>query len=255
MNYALKIKTASNSRDEIDTYIPMIDFSDKDEAEVILRDKPALVDVLKKSSKRLLNLNEPGGIWLSIIRLDEAVSEINSTNIKYQVPDNIYILNCSDNKIRLVVSNSGPNFNNLYCTKLIRVSVFDRKEDTMYPASENNLVSPFLNYKEMSGDLTYIRPFEETTPLKTLINTLKDINAKNKSEILGFLIEYRDVRTSTIKFVEKVMDSFDEWHESVSITKENIDNHTIDYVSMLQNAPVFREVNSSDDTVFILYES
>lgn len=255
MNYALKIETFSDSGDEINTYISMIDFSDKDEAEIILRDKPALVDILEKSTRKLSNLMQQGCIKLSIITMEEAVNEINDECTNCQVPDNLYILNCSDNKIRLVVSDRTPSFNNLYCTKLIRVSVFEQKEDTMYPASENDLVSPFLQYKKISGDLTYIRTFEETTPLETLINTLKEINSDNKSEILGFLVEYRDVRTSTIKFVEKVMDSFDEWHESVSITNDNIKNHTIDYISTIQNAPVFREVLKPAGTVFILYES
>lgn len=250
-NFVLEITSTGNNESKYD-YILMVDFEDISECKKILQSGTG-----EKIQKFLYPERSNRCTCVPKITTIEYVIEEFKTrkHIDHSmVITNAFIINGSDDRVRLVRRMNNMNFNEIMSTHILRISVFEEKEDTAYPISENDVVSPFLNYKKLGGDITYIHSFENSTPLVDLITATRElINTYNK-EILGFLVEYRDVRTSTIKFVETVMDAMPETHYSVSITEQNLAHNDIDYVMMFNKAPVFTTIKlPTPEEYVILY--
>lgn len=231
-------------------YIAMVDFENKEDAERILS-----VDVFEKIRK-FMNLPQIVTSHMSIVTAEEVRETIaNSDWIRDELISTIFIVNGSDGEVRLVRRMKNLNFNPIMPLKVIRISVFEKRDDTATLGYKNDILSPYMDYKKISGDVTYIREFENIASLVDLITAVRELNMNvDGEELLGFLVEYRDARVYTIKFVESVMNRFNEPHCSISVDNSTIANRSIDYLMTFKGAPVLTPLDkpSLDETIVLL---
>lgn len=252
VNYMLKINQ-SVVGGYFNYYITMVDFEDKEDAERILS-----ADVFEKIRK-FINLPPvfKSHMCMSIVTVEEVRETLADPDwIKRdELIGTVFIVNGSDEKVRLVRRMSNLNFNPIMPLKVIRISVFEKRDDTVFLEYKNDILSPYIDYKKISGDLTYIREFENSASLVDLITAIRELNMTvGGDEVLGFLVEYRDARIYTIKFVESVMNRFNEPHCSISVDNDTIANKSIDYLMTFKGAPLITPLDkpSLDETIVLL---
>lgn len=252
VNFVLEIHQSVLSED-LTYYIAMVDFEDKKDAERILS-----VDVFEKIRK-FINLPAifNSHMCMRIIPVAEFRENFAYPDWtkRWELISTVFIVNGSDEKVRLVRRMNNLNFNPIMTVKVIRVSVFEKRDDTAILGYKNDILAPYVDYKKISGDLTYIREFENSASLVDLITAVRELNMNVAGdELLGFLVEYRDARISTIKFVESVMNRFNEPHNSISVDGNTIMNRSIDYLMTFNGAPVLTPLSkpSLDETIVLL---
>lgn len=252
INFVLKIHQPVLSGD-FTYFIPMVDFRDKEDAERILS-----VDIFEKIRKFMhLPAIFKSHMCMSIATMDEVRENLTDPDWKKtgELISTTFIVNGSDEKVRLVRRMNNLNFNLIMPLKVIRISVFEKREDTAALGYTDDILAPYIDYKKISGDLTYIREFENSASLVDLTSAVRELNMNvDSDEMLGFLVEYRDTKISTIKFVESIMNKFKELHYSVSVDYITMVNKSVDYLMTFRDTPMLTPLSkpSLDETIVLL---
>lgn len=208
-------------------FIQLIDFSTLDDTKEL--EKP---DIIKKLVKHLFPLAEEKYIDVRAYQIQEFLKKYSNIdkkeNIFNKVLLNTYIMRDSKGKIR-IIQNTNLRIHKLLLNKVIKILVYDKKEEVakyIDPNETNKIIDPLIYYKKICGNILFVKEMEKShlSGLDDIVSQSISLNVPQNNSIddLGFLIEYHDVKPSTIEYVEEFFDRKKVLnHASVMISGEN----------------------------------
>lgn len=140
---------------------------------------------------------------------------------------NIYIMKDENEKNRIIL-NTDLDIHNLLTNRIIKIPVFDTKEDLSNIVDLKDIQSitnSFLYNKKIWGVIPYVKDMENRSDMsiKEIVESAINLNASDiHTSDLGFLIEYHDCKLSTVEFVDGFFNDMPGInHSSIIITGEN----------------------------------
>lgn len=245
-NFILKIEKYGYNRNYY--FINMIGFDGLSDANHVIKS-----EVIRKIMD-FLHIPIPI-VSVNVLSVEDMVTFIDEKrdeNLLNSVVYDTFIIKGSDDCVRLCRFNDIA-IRNIIPTKILKISVYETKEDIPKYSNKGDVMGSHMGYKKISGGITYIKSFEGTVPLAELVDNMLKFN-DSENIAVGFLVEYHDVRSSTIKFVEGIMNNLNEAHMSINLVHElNLENKLECVISIESNTlirPVYKQ--PSEDTVILI---